>query len=134
MASTMFLATVMLIMLTVQSSSALNIVATTFPNPGPNKANTFIAPSDAIGSSILDSGVASLLWLIMKSSDVTAMCQQIVGSGSPSFSVTVIDSTSGSQTDVTMTVCIIRSKSTIVVGILCLLGNEQLIRHGTLSI
>lgn len=120
----MFRATVLLMMLGLQTVSAqLNIVATTFPNPGPNKPNTFVGTSDQIGSSLLGSGVASLLWLVVQSSAVTSACQQIVDTGSLSFIVTVTDGTTGDTEDLTAQVCIVSNQLYIAVRILEL-GND----------
>jgi len=64
-------------------------VTTMNPPSGDGTPNTFIGTGNQIASALLGSATPALMWGVVSSADVNAVCRQIVNTGSLSFSANV---------------------------------------------
>nr|PNR26589.1 hypothetical protein PHYPA_030070 [Physcomitrium patens] len=77
----------------------LAISVTTFGPPhADGTPNTFIGTGSQIASSLLGSTTKALMWGVVSSSDVNAVCDQIVSTGALTFSATLTATTGETET------------------------------------
>ncbi|KAG0565218.1 hypothetical protein KC19_8G174400 [Ceratodon purpureus] len=87
------------LVLTHQAGAQLTISVTTFPPPkGDGTPNTFIGTGSQFAASLLGSSTPALMWGVVPSSDVNAVCTQIVNTGTLSFSATLTASSGATET------------------------------------
>jgi hypothetical protein len=90
---------VLLLVLLGSAAAQVTVTITTFgPQTTDGSPNTFLGTGSQIASSLLGSSVPAILWGVLPSSDVNAVCTNIVNTGSLSFSANIAASGFATET------------------------------------
>jgi hypothetical protein len=90
---------VLLLVLLGSAAAQVTVTVTTFgAQTTDGSPNTFLGTGSQIASSLLGSLVPAILWGVLPSSDVNAVCTNIVNTGSLSFSADIVASGFATET------------------------------------